>query len=180
LIMRSLKGLESVIGIAVVDPYMGENGWTFSDAPGCIPDPLYGADHLHELYTRAAPSYTGRVTTPTLWDSYHETIVSNESADILRMLNSAFDALAEYPTRDYYPQELQDDIDAINAEVYDKVNNGVYKAGFATSQTAYEEAAEALFDTLDRLDERLARQRYLVGARITEADWRLFTTLVRF
>src|SRR5699024_7149224 len=110
----------------------------------------------------------------------HETIVSNESADILRMLNSAFDALAEYPTRDYYPQELQDDIDAINAEVYDKVNNGVYKAGFATSQTAYEEAAEALFDTLDRLDERLARQRYLVGARITEADWRLFTTLVRF
>lgn len=180
LILRTLKGLESVIGVSVVDPYMGEQGWTFSDVSGCTPDTLYGAEHLHELYTRAAPGYTGRVTTPTLWDATHETIVSNESADIIRMFNSAFDALAKHPERDYYPEALRADIDAINAEVYDNVNNGVYKAGFATSQAAYEQAFETLFATLDRLDERLGQQRYLVGGQITEADWRLFTTLVRF
>lgn len=180
LLLRQLKGLEAVIGLAVVDPYMGDHGWTFSDAPGSIRDPLYGAEHLYELYTRAAPGYTGRVTTPMLWDSQHETIVSNESADIMRMFNSAFDALAEHPELDFYPQGLQADIDAINAEVYDRVNNGVYKAGFATTQAAYEQAAETLFAMLDELDERLSGQRYLVGDQITEADWRLFTTLVRF
>lgn len=180
LILRALKGLQSVIGVSVVDPYMGEQGWTFSDAPGCIPDPLYGAEHLYDLYTRAVPDYTGRVTTPTLWDAHRETIVSNESADIVRMFNSAFDGLAEQPQRDYYPPALRGEIDTINAKVYDNVNNGVYKAGFATSQAAYEQAFGPLFDTLDQLDDRLARQRYLAGAQITEADWRLFTTLVRF
>src|SRR5699024_10007725 len=180
LILRALKGLQAVIGVSVVDPYMGDHGWAFSTAPGCIPDPLYDADYLYQIYTRAAPKYTGRVTTPTLWDRHHETIVSNESADIVRMFNSAFDKLAEHPERDYYPEPLRADIDAINAEVYDNVNNGVYKAGFATSQEAYEQAFEPLFATLDMLDERLGEQRYLVGGQITEADWRLFTTLVRF
>lgn len=180
LIMRMLKGLESAVGVSVVDPYMGDQGWTFSNAPGCVPDSLYGATHLYELYTRAAPGYTGRVTTPTLWDRRHETIVSNESADIIRMFNSAFNAMAEHPERDYYPQGLRGDIDAINEQVYHQVNNGVYKAGFATTQEAYERAAESLFDALDGLDERLGRQRYLAGDQITEADWRLFTTLVRF
>ncbi|MES1955223.1 glutathione S-transferase family protein [Salinisphaera hydrothermalis] len=180
LILRKLKGLEKVIGLSVVDPYMGEYGWQFSDVEGAIPDPLYGLDYLHQLYQKAAPDYTGRVTTPTLWDTRHETIVSNESADIVRMFNSAFDALAEHPERDYYPEALQAEIDAVNERVYHDVNNGVYKAGFATAQDAYEEAFTAVFDTLDWLDERLGGQRYLAGSRVTEADWRLFVTLVRF
>jgi putative glutathione S-transferase len=180
LILRKLKGLEPVIGLSVVDPYMGEWGWSFSDAPGAIPDPLYGLDHLFELYQKAASGYTGRVTTPTLWDRKHETIVSNESADIVRMFNSAFDALAAHPERDYYPEGVRDEIDAVNERVYNDVNNGVYKAGFATTQAAYEEAFETLFATLDWLDARLAEQRYLAGDRVTEADWRLFVTLVRF
>ncbi len=180
LILRALKGLESIVGASAVDPYMGEWGWTFSDAPGCVPDPLYGAEHLFELYTRAVPDYIGRVTTPMLWDRKHETIVSNESADIVRMLNSAFDDLAEHPERDYYPQALRAEIDAVNERVYPNVNNGVYKTGFATSQKAYEQAFEPLFATLDELDSRLGQQRYLTGSQITEADWRLFTTLVRF
>lgn len=180
LIVRQLKGLQDVIGLSVVDPYMGSQGWTFSAAPGCIADTLYGAEHLHELYTRAAPGYTGRVTTPMLWDRQHETIVSNESADIIRMFNSAFNAFAAHPGLDFYPDGLQGAIDAINELVYDRVNNGVYKAGFATTQEAYEQAATALFETLDELDARLGTQRYLAGDQITEADWRLFTTLVRF
>ncbi|MES1940167.1 glutathione S-transferase [Salinisphaera sp. T5B8] len=180
LILRKLKGLEGAIGVSIVDPYMGEWGWSFSDAPGTIADPLYGLDHLFELYQKAASSYTGRVTTPTLWDRQHETIVSNESADIVRMFNSAFDAVAEHPERDYYPSELRSEIDAVNERVYHDVNNGVYKAGFATTQQAYEQAFEKLFATLDWLDARLAEQRYLAGSRITEADWRLFVTLVRF
>ena len=180
LILRKLKGLETAIGVAIVDPYMGEWGWSFSDAPGAIPDPLYGLDHLFELYQKAAPSYTGRVTTPTLWDIHHETIVSNESADIVRMFNSAFDEVAAHPERDYYPAELRDEIDAVNERVYHDVNNGVYKAGFATTQSAYEDAFETLFATLDTLDARLAERRYLAGSRVTEADWRLFVTLVRF
>ncbi|WP_353221477.1 glutathione S-transferase family protein [Salinisphaera sp. C84B14] len=180
LILRKLKGLESAIGVSIVDPYMGEWGWSFSDAPGTIRDPLYGLDHLFELYQKAASGYTGRVTTPTLWDRQHETIVSNESADIVRMLNSAFDGVAEHPERDYYPSELRAEIDAVNERVYHDVNNGVYKAGFATTQEAYEQAFEKLFATLDWLDARLAEQRYLAGSRITEADWRLFVTLVRF
>jgi len=180
LIMRALKGLESVIGMSIVDPYMGEWGWTFSDAPGAIRDPLYDMDHLFELYQRAVPDYTGRVTTPTLWDRKEETIVSNESADILRMFNSAFDGIAEHPERDYYPRALRGEIEAVNERVYPDINNGVYKAGFATTQDAYEEAFETLFAALDWADERLATQRYMAGPQITEADWRLFTTLVRF
>lgn len=180
LILRRLKGLESVIGLSVVDPFMGEWGWSFSDAPGAIPDSLYGLDHLYELYQKAAPDYTGRVTTPTLWDRHHETIVCNESADIVRILNHDFDALAEHPGRDYYPEALQAEIDAVNERVYHGVNNGVYKAGFATTQHAYEAGYAEVFETLDWLDNRLAGQRYLVGDQITEADWRLFVTLVRF
>lgn len=180
LILRRLKGLEHVIGLSIVDPYMGENGWQFSAVAGAVPDPLYGLDYLYEVYQKAAPDYTGRVTTPTLWDTVHETIVSNESADIVRMFNSAFDELAEHPERDYYPSDLRAEIDTVNERVYHDVNNGVYKAGFATTQDAYEEAFAAIFDALDWLDERLAGQRYLAGTRITEADWRLFVTLVRF
>lgn len=180
LIVRKLKGLEDTIGLSILDPYMGEWGWSFSDFPGAIPDPLYGLDHLFELYQKAASHYTGRVTTPTLWDTRHETIVSNESADIVRMFNSAFDAFADHPERDYYPEPMRDEIDAINERVYHDVNNGVYKAGFATTQQAYEQAFEQLFTTLNWLDARLAEQRYLAGERLTETDWRLFVTLVRF
>lgn len=180
LILRRLKGLERAIGLSIVDPYMGANGWQFSDADGAIPDTLYGLDYLYQLYQKAAPDYTGRVTTPTLWDTVHETVVSNESADIMRMFNSAFDELAEHPERDFYPEDLRAEIDAVNERVYHDVNNGVYKAGFATRQAAYEEAFDTLFETLDWLDARLAGQRYLAGTRITEADWRLFVTLVRF
>jgi len=180
LILRKLKGLEKIIDVSVVDPYMGEWGWSFSDAPGTIADPLYGLEDLFELYQKAAAGYTGRVTTPTLWDRHHETIVSNESADIVRMFNHAFDEFAAHPERDYYPEAMRDEIDAINARVYDAVNNGVYKTGFATTQAAYEAPFEALFAELDWLDARLADNRYLLGDRITEADWRLFVTLVRF
>lgn len=180
LIFRSLKGLDNVIGVSVVDPYMGENGWTFSQAPGCISDPLYGLDYLYQLYQKAVPDYTGRVTTPTLWDRERETIVSNESADIIRMFNSAFDALADKPDHDYYPAAHQQAIDDINASVYSDINNGVYKAGFATAQDVYAQACSQLFARLDELDARLADNRYLVGDVLTEADWRLFTTLVRF
>lgn len=180
LIFRRLKGLEDAIGISIVDPYMGEYGWTFSSGPGCIPDTIHGFDRLYQLYQKAVPDYTGRVTTPTLWDRERETIVSNESADIIRMFNSAFDGVAGHPERDYYPKERREAIEAINAEVYDDVNNGVYKAGFATQQDAYEQACRRLFERLDALDARLGDNRYLVGDTVTEADWRLFTTLVRF
>jgi len=176
LIFRRLKGLEDAISVAVVDPLMLENGWTFSAEH---PDPLFGANTMHEIYTRADPQYTGRVTVPVLWDKARNTIVSNESSEIIRMLNGAFAAFAP-ETPDYYPEAMRDEIDRINAVVYDRVNNGVYKAGFATKQDAYEEAFDALFATLDALDARLAGQRYLAGDRLTEADWRLFTTLVRF
>jgi putative glutathione S-transferase len=180
LIVRKLKGLEDAIGVSVVDPYMGEWGWSFSDVPGAIPDSLYGLDHLFELYQKAAGGYTGRVTTPTLWDRRHETIVSNESADIVRMFNSAFDAVAAHPDRDYYPEKLREEIDSVNERVYNDVNNGVYKTGFATTQAAYEQAFATVFAALDWLNDRLAEQRYLAGDQVTEADWRLFVTLVRF
>lgn len=180
LIFRRLKGLEAVIGVSVVDPYMGEHGWTFGANADGNGDALYGSDYLYQLYQKAVPDYTGRVTTPTLWDRDHETIVSNESADIIRMLDSAFDGLAGHPERHFYPEPWRAEIDAINAGIYDDVNNGVYKAGFATSQDAYAQACERLFQRLDELDARLAERRYLVAATITEADWRLFTTLVRF
>ncbi len=177
LIFRVLKGLADGIGVTVVDPHMGEHGWSFSEAH---PDDLHGTRHLYEVYRMADPAYTGRVTVPVLWDRQRRTIVSNESAEIIRMLNDAFDGVGGDASKDFYPLPLRGEIDAINQVVYDTVNNGVYKCGFATSQEAYEEAYDALFASLDDLDARLGRQRYLVGDRLTEADWRLFTTLVRF
>jgi glutathionyl-hydroquinone reductase len=179
LIFRKLKRLEPIIGVSVVHWLLAENGWTFADGPGVVPDPVHGARFLHELYTRAQPNYTGRVTVPVLWDKSTDTIVNNESSEIIRMFNSAFDDCGAAPG-DYYPQDLRPEIDAWNARIYDRVNNGVYKAGFATSQDAYEEAFLELFETLDVLEEHLGRHRYLLGQRPTEADWRLFTTLLRF
>jgi putative glutathione S-transferase len=179
LIFRKLKGLEDMIPLSVVHWLMREEGWTFAPGPGVVPDSIHGARVLHEVYTQANPTYTGRVTVPVLWDKATASIVNNESSEIIRMLGSAFDGIGATPG-DYYPQALRDEIDAVNARVYDTVNNGVYKAGFATTQAAYEEAVGPLFDTIDWLDERLGRQRYLCGATVTEADWRLFTTLIRF
>ena len=179
LIFRTLKGLEDVVSVSVVHWHMAENGWEFREGPGATGDGLFGAAYLHEIYTKADPAYTGRVTVPVLWDKQTGTIVSNESAEIIRMLNGAFDAWGD-PARDLYPEDLRAEIEAVNESVYHKVNNGVYKAGFATTQEAYEEAFEALFDCLDGLEARLSGQRYLAGGRLTEADWRLFTTLVRF
>lgn len=179
LIMRRLKGLEEMIGLSVVHWRMLEHGWTFEEGPGTIPDPIHGAQYLHQIYTAAEPSYTGRVTVPVLWDRASATIVSNESAEIIRMFNAAFDGIGAKPG-DYYPQALRAEIDALNTRIYDNVNNGVYKAGFATTQHAYDEAVRPLFETLDWLDARLASQRYLCGDILTEADIRLFTTLVRF
>ena len=178
LIFRKLKGLENVISLSVTHWLMGDQGWSFEPAPGVVPDP-YGATFLHEIYTRAEPHYSGRVTVPVLWDKEHKTIVNNESSEIIRIFNSAFDDTGAV-AGDLYPSALRDEIDALNARIYDTVNNGVYKAGFATRQEAYEEAVRPLFDTLDWLDQRLAAQPWLCGERITEADWRLFTTLVRF
>lgn len=179
LIFRKLKKLEDVISLSVVDPYMGEQGWRFSDAPDCIPDTVNGFDYLHQVYTAVQADYSGRVTVPVLFDKQTRTIVNNESAEIIEMLNGAFDACGD-ATVNFFPAELRAEMDAINAQVYEHVNNGVYKAGFATRQAAYEEAFDDLFVTLDKLEERLARQRYLLGARLTAADWRLFTTLLRF
>lgn len=179
LILRALKGLEHAIPVSVVNPYMAENGWTFAPGPGVIADPVGQARYLYEVYLRAAPDYSGRVTVPVLWDLQRATIVSNESADIIRMLNSAFDSIAT-KDGDYSPTALLSEIDAINAFTYDAVNNGVYKAGFATDQTVYETEVRKLFAALDTLEIRLGQQRYLVGDQITEADWRLFTTLIRF
>lgn len=180
LIFRKLKGLEEHISVSAVEPLMLENGWEFaSDQDSPLHDPLYDLDFLYQLYLKADPQYSGRVTVPVLWDKEQQTVVSNESADIIRMLNSAFNEVTGN-TLDFYPPELRESIDAINDEVYDNVNNGVYKCGFATRQDAYEEAFGALFATLDKLEERLQQQRFLVGDQVTEADWRLFTTLVRF
>jgi putative glutathione S-transferase len=176
LIFRKLKKLEEVIGVTVVDPATRENGWVFSEA---FPDTLYGLKRYYELYLRANPHYSGRVSVPVLWDKRRDTIVSNESSEIIRMLNSAFDGLTGSDL-DFYPEPLRGAIDTINEPVYARINNGVYRTGFATSQEAYEEAFTGLFQTLDELDGRLASQRYLVGNRLTEADWRLFTTLIRF
>ena len=158
---------------------MGPEGWTFNDGPGVIPDTVNGAKRLYEIYTKAKPSYSGRVNVPTLWDKKTGTIVNNESSEIVRMFNGAFDGVGA-KAGDYYPLDLRPEIDSLNAEIYGRVNNGVYRAGFATTQEAYEEAVRPLFETLDKLEARLSRQRYLCGERITEADWRLFTTLIRF
>lgn len=179
LIFRKLKGLEDMIPLSVVHWYMAENGWTFADGDGVVPDPIHDADYMYQVYQAANSSYTGRVTVPVLWDKRQDTIVSNESADIIRMFNSAFDDIGA-TEGDYYPEPLREEIDDINARVYSTVNNGVYKSGFATTQDAYEEAVEPLFESLEWLDGRLSTQRYLMGDRITEADWRLFTTLLRF
>ena len=179
LIFRRLKGLEDIVSLSVAHWHMGENGWSFADGPGVIPDPVLDAEYLHQLYSAADPRYTGKVTVPVLWDKQTGTIVSNESADIIRMLNSAFDEVGA-AEGDYYPAALRDEIDTVNDRVYETVNNGVYKAGFARTQKAYDEAVGPLFETLDWLDDRLLRRRYLMGDRTTEADWRLFTTLVRF
>jgi len=178
LVFRSLKQLEGLIGVSVVEPLMLEHGWELSsDTAAASPTP--GVDYLYQVYLQADPNYTGRVSVPVLWDRQRRTIVSNESSEIIRMLNGAFNAFTAVKT-DYYPAALRDEIDAVNQRVYATVNNGVYKAGFATTQQAYETAFNELFATLDWLDSRLFHQRYLAGARLTEADWRLFTTLIRF
>lgn len=180
LIFRKLKRLDEHIDVSVVHPLMKSDGWTFAtDFPGATGDRLLSKRFLREIYQAADPQATTRVTVPVLWDKQRQSIVSNESSEIIRMLNSAFDGITGNRS-DFYPETLRGEIDALNAAVYDHVNNGVYKAGFATTQGAYDEAVIALFEELDRLDERLSRKRYLAGERITEADWRLFTTLLRF
>ncbi|MAY89322.1 MAG: glutathione-dependent reductase [Pseudooceanicola sp.] len=180
LMFRKLKWLEPHIGVSVVHPDMLDNGWSFStDFPGATGDDLFGSDYLYEVYQRAASDVSTRVTVPVLWDKQRGTIVSNESAEIIRMFNSAFNGLTGN-TDDYHPAELADGIAEVNARVYDTVNNGVYRAGFATTQSAYDTAVHDLFDTLDWLEARLSESRYLMGDRITEADWRLFATLIRF
>ena len=179
LIFRSLKGLEKMISHSVVHWYMAENGWTFQTTDGVLPDTINNADFLHQVYTSAKPDYSGRVTVPVLWDKENDTIVSNESSEIIRMLNNAFNGIGAN-LEDFYPRELQQEIDEINTRIYETLNNGVYKSGFATTQQAYEEAIGPLFATLDWLEEKLSNHRFLMGDQITEADWRLFTTLVRF
>ena len=180
LIFLQLKGLEEHVGVSAVHPDMLENGWEFrTDFDGATGDALHGFDFMHQVYTRADPQASGRVTVPVLWDREQATIVSNESAEIIRMFNSAFDGITGNAL-DFRPEALHAEIDAVNARIYDTLNNGVYKAGFATSQQAYDAAVGPLFDTLDWLEARLGEGRYLMGDRLTEADWRLFTTLVRF
>ncbi len=179
LIVRSLKGLEEVIGVSVVSPLMLEHGWTFNRDEGSSGDLVAGREFHHQVYTAADPSYSGRVTVPVLWDCQRQTIVNNESAEIIRMLGSAFDGLTGN-SLDLYPQALRADVDAWNERIYPAVNNGVYRAGFATTQAAYEEAYGELFAELDHIDQHLGQHRYLAGERLTEADIRLFTTLIRF
>ncbi len=179
LIYRSLKGLQEMIPISVVNAFMGDEGWTFAEGDDVIPDAVNRKTRVHELYTLAQADYTGRVTVPVLWDKKFNTIVSNESPEIIRMFNSAFDDVGA-KQGDYYPQALREEIDELNDFIYPHINNGVYRAGFATTQDAYEEAVTEVFNALDKLEQRLADKRYLTGASITEADWRLFTTLVRF
>lgn len=179
LIVRKIKKLEHAVGLNVVEPASTPQGWRFGDYPGSIRDELYGSEYLHQIYTRADPHYTGRVTVPVLWDKKRATIVNNESSEIIRMLNSAFGPIAESSV-DLYPRSLAEEIDAINEPIYNRLNNGVYRAGFATKQEAYEEAFRDAFGMLDELEDRLSNRRYLVGERLTEADVRLFVTLIRF
>jgi|SRR5690625_100363 len=179
LIMRKLKGLEEMISVSVVNPYRDEQSWNFKPGKGVDSDPVLDADYLYEIYTHVEPQYSGRVSVPVLYDLKQDKIVNNESADITRMLNSAFDEIGANDV-DFYPEEFADTIDAINEEVYDKVNNGVYKVGFSTKQEVYDEEVTELFETLDHLEARLENNRYLLGDQITEADWRLFVTLIRF
>ncbi len=179
MIFRALKGLEDMISVSVVHWFMGENGWTFEAGDGVVPDTENNAEFVYQVYTAAMADYSGRVTVPVLWDKKTKTIVTNESSEIIRMFNTAFDGVGA-TAGDYYPQTLRAEIETLNDRIYDTLNNGVYKCGFATTQEAYNEAITPLFDTLDFLDQRLATKRYLTGNTITEADWRLFTTLVRF
>ena len=179
LIMYNLKGLQATVGLSVVHWLMDDDGWTFDPAPGVIPDTVNGVNTLHEIYTLSDPTCTSRVTVPVLWDKVTRQIVSNESSEILRMFNTAFDGIGAVEG-DYYPARHRDEIDAVNARVYSTLNNGVYRSGFATTQIAYEAAVAEVFETLDWLEHRLTAQRYLVGGMLTEADIRLFTTLVRF
>ena len=179
IIMRKLKGLEDMISMSVVNAYMGAEGWTFEPGPGVVPDSINKATKLHEIYTAADPDFTGRVTVPILWDKQRKTIVSNESSEIIRMFNSAFDGVGA-KSGDYFPADTRSEIEELNDYIYPNINNGVYRAGFASTQEAYDEAVIDLFAALDNLEERLKTQRYLTGDSITEADWRLFTTLVRF
>ena len=179
LMLRKLKGLEEIIGVSIVSPVWGDEGWQFAPERGGTSDDLHQSKFLHELYTRAQPLFTGRVTVPILWDKHTDTIVNNESSEIIRMLNTEFNAYGDASV-DLYPKELREEIDELNELIYETVNNGVYRAGFATTQEAYESAFDQLFATLDELDARLATRRYLLGESFTEADWRLFSTLVRF
>ena len=179
LIYRALKGLEDIVSVSVAHWFMGENGWTFADGPGVVPDPINNADYVYQIYTAAEPHFTGRCSVPILWDKQTATIVSNESSEIIVMFNAAFDGIGAR-VGDYRPADLAREIDEVNARIYDTLNNGVYKCGFATSQAAYDAAVEPLFETMDWLEDRLSRQRYLLGDRPTEADWRLFPTLYRF
>jgi putative glutathione S-transferase len=179
LIFRKLKGLEEAISVSIVDPVIVNEGWTFGNGPGCVPDTVNGFHRLHQVYAKAKPDYTGRVSVPVLWDKKKGLIVNNESSEIIRMLNGEFEVFAR-SHEDYYPKVLRAEIDAVNELVYPNINNGVYRCGFATTQEAYERAFDALFGALGELEARLGRSRYLVGERATEADWRLFPTLVRF
>ena len=179
LLFRKLKKLEDAISISIAIPTVTEQGYSFGEYPGSIPDPLFNIRYVHELYTRADPHYTGRATVPMLWDKIQSTIVNNESSEIIRMLNSAFDAFGDASV-DFYPLELRPQIDALNARIYDGLNNGVYRAGFATTQEACEEAVTEVFACLDTLEQQLAGRSYLLGERITETDWRAFMTLIRF
>ena len=174
IIMRMLKGLDDVVSLSLTEPLYGPHGWHFAS-----PEAVNGASELAEIYLRADPKYTGRVSVPVLWDKERATIVNNESSEIIRMFNDAFGRYTNVRT-DYYPEPMREEIDRVNALVYENINNGVYRAGFATAQEAYEDAFRALFAALDEIEQRLSRQRYLAGREITEADWRLFTTLVRF
>ena len=177
-IFRKLKQLEDVISLSIVEPDMLDKGWTFSEQ-GKYVDHLYAYSFMHEIYTRADKAFTGQITVPVLWDKKCNTIVNNESSEIIRMLNSAFNDFTDIKT-DYYPESLCQEIDAVNQPIYDNINNGVYRCGFATTQAAYEKAFDRLFNELDQLEQRLSKNRYLLGGQMTEADWRLFTTLIRF
>ncbi|MFP4415343.1 glutathione S-transferase family protein [Coleofasciculus sp.] len=179
LIMRKLKGLEEAISLSIVDPFMDEEGWEFSDAPGCIPDTVHGSRYLREVYLKADQNCTGRVTVPVLWDKQKNTIANNESREIIRMFDREFEAIAKSQVS-FYPDPLQDEIDRAIDRIYQPINNGVYRAGFATTQTAYDEAVTELFEALDYWEGVLSQQAYLCGDRITEADWCMFTTLFRF
>ena len=183
LIFRKLKKLENLISFSVVHPFMDNQGWDFKDDyPSATGDTLYNFMRMHEIYTKTQPDYSGIVTVPVLWDKKRETIVNNESSEIIRMFNSAFNHLIDDEVKElnFYPKDKQDDIDKINTLVYENVNNGVYRTGFASSQKSYEKAYNRLFDALDKMEEILSKQRYLTGDHITEADWRLFVTLIRF